>query len=67
MVGVFAEHSLQVAEVVAVHGDDMVVIGIVLPCHLSGGLTLAADAVFGQLAPRRRVDGVADFFRRSGC
>ena len=66
MINILAEHPFQVAEVVAVHGDDVVIIEIVLPCHLSSGLALAADAVLSQLAPRRWIDGIADFLCRSG-
>ncbi len=39
---------------------------IVHACHLAGGLACATDAVLGQLAPRRRIDWIASFFRRSG-
>ena len=66
MIRVLANHTFQVAQVVVVHSDDVIVIGVVLSRHLTGGLDLSTDAVLGQLAPRRRIDGIADFLCRSG-
>ena len=66
VLGVFAKHAFQVAEIVAVHGNDLVEIIIILPRHLASRFACATYAVFGKYASRRRIDGIADFLGRSG-
>ena len=58
--GVTAQHAVEVAHIVAVHGDDEVVVGVVMPCHLSRSVSLAGDAVLCQFLSGGRIDGVAN-------
>ena len=59
-VGVGTEEPLQVTQVVAVHGDNVIVVAVVGAGHLAGGLAVAGDTVLGKHPLRRRINGVAD-------
>ena len=61
-----AEHTLQVAYVVLVHGYKQVVVLVVVARDLPGGLTGAADAVLCELAACRGIDWVAYFLGTGG-
>ena len=53
MLRVTAHKPHHIPQVVAVHGDEIIVGLIVPPGHLPGGLACTADAVLSQLAPGR--------------
>ena len=65
-VGVAAADAAHVPQVGAIHAHEEVVGGVVLLCELAGGVAGAGDAVLGQLAPRRRIDRVADLLSAGG-
>ena len=65
-VGVAAADAAHVPQVGAIHAHEEVVGGVVLLCELAGGVAGAGDAVLGQLAPRRRLDWVADLLPAGG-
>lgn len=65
-VNVLTDEALEVAEVVVVHCNDVVVVPIVGAGHLAGGFAVAANAVLGEFAAGGRIDGVADFFGGGG-
>ena len=66
--GVTAEGARHIAHVRVVHADEEIVIIVILRSYAPCGLALAADAVFGELAPCGRIDGVAELLaaRRGG-
>ncbi len=57
---VAAADAGHIAQVGPVHPDQQVVFLIIAAFQLPGGLTGAVDPVLSQLAPRRRIDRVAD-------
>ena len=60
MLRVAAHKARHIAQVVVIHGDQIIVGFVITPGHLPGGFTLAGDAVLGQLPPGGRIDRVAD-------
>ncbi len=65
-VNVLSDEALEIAEVVVVHCNDVVVVPIVGAGHLAGGFALASNAVLREFAAGRRIDGVADFLGGGG-
>ena len=66
VVGVGLDDAHNVAVVHAVHADDMIVFGVVRFCHLHGCFAAARHAVLPQLAPRRRIDRIAELLAARG-
>ncbi len=65
-VNVLSDEALEIAEVVAVHCNDVVIMPIVCAGHLAGGFAIASNAVLCEFAAGRRIDGVADFLGGGG-
>ena len=63
-----AADTLHVFEVRALHADEQIVLLVVLRRELARSVSLAGNAVLGELAPRGRIDGIADLIaaRRRG-
>ena len=63
-----AADALHVFEVRALHADEQIVLLVVLRRELARSVSLAGNAVLGELAPRGRIDGIADLIaaRRRG-
>ena len=66
MLRVTAHKPHHIPQVVAVHGDEIIVGLIVPPGHLPGGLACTADTMLSQFAPDRRIDRVVDFLGACG-
>ena len=66
-VGIVRNDAAEQAQIGGIHAHDAVEAGIVGPCDLTGALArIERNAVLGEAAPGRRIDGIADFFRRHG-
>ena len=66
MLRVAAHKARHIAQVVVIHGNQIIVGFVIPPGHLSGDFTLAGDAVLGQLPPGGRIDRVADLLGAGG-
>lgn len=60
-----AADTLHVFEVRALHADEQIVLLVVLRRELARSVSLAGNAVLGELAPRGRIDGIADLIAAS--
>ena len=66
MLRVAAHKARHIAQVVVIHGDQILVGFVIPPGHLPGGFSRAGDAVLGQLPPGGRIDRVADLLGACG-
>ena len=60
--GIVAKQAEHIATVGTVHTYKIVVAVIIIPSELSGGLTLAGNAPFGQKLLNWRIDRIANLF-----
>ena len=63
---VTAADTVHIPQVGAVHADQQVKFLVISFGKLPRRVTAAGDPVFDQLAPRRRIDGVAELLA-AGC
>ena len=63
---VTAHHAHHVADVPLVHADEKVEVAVVGTGHLTGGLSLAGDAMGGQHALGWGIDAISNLLSRGG-
>lgn len=61
-----AAYTAHIPKIGAVHAYEEVVVGIILSGELTGGVARTGDAVLGQLASGRGIDGIADLLAAGG-
>lgn len=61
-----AAYTVHILKIGAVHAYEEVVVGIILSGELTGGVARTGDAVLGQLASGRWIDGIADLLAAGG-
>ena len=59
-------YTVHIPKIGAVHAYEEVVVGIILSGELTGGVARTGDAVLGQLASGRGIDGIADLLAAGG-
>ena len=64
---VAAADAVHIPQVRAVHADQQVVLVVVLIGELPRRVTVAGYPMFRQLAPRRRIDRIADLLPAGRC
>lgn len=60
------DDTMEIAEVVMVHEDQMVEMLIVPPCHLTGEMGNTGDFMMLERGYSWRIHGISDFFGRGG-
>ena len=65
-VRVAAAYTVHIPKIGAVHAYEEVVVVIILSGELTGGVACTGDAVLGQLASGRWIDGIADLLAAGG-
>ena len=63
---VAAADAVHIPQIRAVHADQQVVLVVILIGELPRRVTVAGDPMLRQLAPRRRIDRVADLLPAGG-
>ena len=64
--GVTSADSLHVTHIPLVHADKQIETAIVGTTHLAGRLSFTGNIMLGQFPSSRRVDSIANLFRRGG-